>query len=193
MIRPPDRRPPLEVRAPDDRLRYLLAHEDPQTIVRRADRSVSTFVIGDLLAQDLEPGALQAELEARSKKRYRPPDSDLHAWSDSSLYLLRRKGRIELHAEHRRFPSPGPVSIALAAEPRPHLQIDAEKLEEPPPEDPLVQRILATLTANAMTRTALRYHLGVRNERLGEVLGTLVASGKIVRLGGLLVVPVPAP
>lgn len=33
-------------------------------------------VIGDLLAQDLEPGALKAELEARAKKRYRPPGAD---------------------------------------------------------------------------------------------------------------------
>lgn len=33
-------------------------------------------VIGDLLAQELEPGALTAELEARSKKRYRLPGAN---------------------------------------------------------------------------------------------------------------------
>ena len=118
---------------------------------------------------------------------------DLHAWSDSSLYLLRRKGRIELHAEHRCFPSPGPVSIALATEPLPHLQIVAEAFDEAPPVDPLVNRILGTLAAGPKTRTALRDQLGVRNERLGEVLSDLVASGQIVRRGGLLAVPVPTP
>jgi putative transposase len=30
-------------------------------------------IVGDLLARDLSPGELQAELEARAKKRYRPP------------------------------------------------------------------------------------------------------------------------
>ncbi len=118
---------------------------------------------------------------------------DLHAWSDSSLYLLRRKGRIELHAEHRSFPSPGPVSIALAAEPRPHLEIAAEGIEEAPPVDPLTERILATLAGGPMTRTALRDQLGVRNERLGEVLSALAATGQIARRGGFLIVPVPAP
>ena len=117
---------------------------------------------------------------------------DLHAWSDSSLYLLRRKGRIELHAEHRCFPSPAPLSIALAADPRPHLEID-EQAEQEPAVDPLAERILGVLAARPMTRTALRDQLGVRNERLGEVLGALGASGQIVKRGGLLAVPVPTP
>lgn len=57
----------------------------------------------------------------------------------------------------------------------------------------LVERVLATLATGAMTRTALRDTLGVRNERLGEVLTTLADSGKVVRRGGLLAVPVPTP
>jgi predicted transcriptional regulator len=59
--------------------------------------------------------------------------------------------------------------------------------------DLLAERILAILAAGPKTRTALRDQLGVRNERLGEVLSALGTSGRIVRRGGLLGVPVPAP
>lgn len=118
---------------------------------------------------------------------------DLHAWSDSSLYLLRRKGRIELHAEHRCFPSQQPVVIELDPEPRPHLRIVDNPTSDAPISDPLQERILAALTSRPMTRSALRDHLAVRNERLGEVLEALAASRRIERRGGLLVVPVPTP
>jgi hypothetical protein len=119
---------------------------------------------------------------------------DLHAWSDSSLYLLRRKGRLELHAEHRSFPSPAPVTIELGTEPRPHLRVVDDAIgEAAPPNDPLVDRIVAAIAAKPMTRSALREHLGIRNERLGELLTTLEGSGRVIRRGGLFAVPVPTP
>lgn len=118
---------------------------------------------------------------------------DLHAWSDSSLYLLRRKGRIELHAEHRCFPAQGPVVIELAAEPTPHLQIVADASAEEPARDPLQDRVIAALAGGPMTRSALRDHLAVRNERLSNILETLAATGRIARRDGLIVVPVPSP
>lgn len=118
---------------------------------------------------------------------------DLHAWSDSSLYLLRRKGRLELHAEHRCFPGQEPVVVELASDPRPHLRILADVTSEGTPVDPLQDRVLVALAAHPMTRSALRDQLGVRNERLGEALDALAAAGRIARRAGLLVVPVPAP
>lgn len=119
---------------------------------------------------------------------------DLHAWSDSSLYLLRRKDRLELHAEHRCFPSPPPLSIALETEPHPHLRIvgDAND-EEPETSDALADRVLAALATTPLTRPVLRQRLGVRNERLGDTLATLEAAGRLIRRDGLLAVPVPNP
>lgn len=119
---------------------------------------------------------------------------DLHAWADSSLYLLPRKGRLLLQAEHRALPSPAPVAVELAAEPQPHLCIlnDAEDPQNTAP-DPLADRILATLLNSPMTRTDLRTALSVRNERLGQVLSDLEATGRVHRHDGRFAVVVPVP
>lgn len=119
---------------------------------------------------------------------------DLHAWADSNLYLLRRKGHMLLQAEHRALPSPSPVAIELCTKPEPHLCVIAED-EEPdkPRPDPLIDRILASLLQHPMTRTDLRAALSVRNERLGEALAALEAAGRVHRQSGLLAVPVPNP
>ena len=119
---------------------------------------------------------------------------DLHAWSDSNLYLLRRKGNLWLHAEHRTLPAPEPVAVDLTAEPHPHLSVvdNAEQDAQDRP-DLLGDRIVATLANSPMTRTDLRAALGVRNERLGQVLTGLEAAGHICRQDGRLAVPVPNP
>ncbi len=119
---------------------------------------------------------------------------DLHAWSDSNLYLLPRKQRLLLQAEHRSLPSPQPVAVELATEPEPHIVVigDADEVEQPQP-DPLLDRVISTLLHKPMTRTDLRTALSVRNERLGEILAQLEASGRVQRLNGLLAVPVPNP
>lgn len=119
---------------------------------------------------------------------------DLHAWSDSNLYLLRRKGHLWLHAEHRTLPAPDPVAVELTDAPHPHLAV-ADDAEQGNPEqpDPLGDRIVATLINSPMTRTDLRAALGVRNERLGQLLTALEAAGRLRRENGRLVVPVPNP
>lgn len=117
---------------------------------------------------------------------------DLHAWSDSSLYLLRRQGRIELHAEHRSHPSPRPVEVELQSTPSLHLSLRGDvAADEDITQEPMAPRILAALAQQPMTRATLRQVLGVRNERLGQALADLEARGKIRRCEGLLV-PVPA-
>jgi len=120
---------------------------------------------------------------------------DLHAWSDSNLYLLRQKGRLVLHAEHRALPSPAPVTVELQTAPQPHLQLLGDVLNEEDslPSRDLAPRILAVLAKQPLPRTALRQRLGVRNERLGETLAALEAAGQLVRHDGLLAVPVPGP
>ena len=56
----------------------------------------------------------------------------------------------------------------------------------------LANRILTAIAEEPMTRARLRGVLGVRNERLGEVLAALQADGRLTRSRGLIV-PVPNP
>ena len=111
---------------------------------------------------------------------------DLHAWSDSSLYLLRRKGRLELRAEHRSHPSPPPSIVELRSEPSMHLALVTNADEDQDP-NALASRALAALQHQTMTRNELREHLHVRNERLGAALSQLEDQGMIERRDGQLV------
>lgn len=116
---------------------------------------------------------------------------DLHAWSDSSLFLLHRNGGVELHAEHRSHPAPAPIGVELRTDPA-HLAIrPLESASEAP--DSLQQRVLAMLSAASSTRAELRERLRVRNETLGRVLAELEADGRVRRIDGRLVVPDSAP
>ncbi|MDP6946495.1 MAG: AAA family ATPase, partial [Myxococcota bacterium] len=117
---------------------------------------------------------------------------DLHAWSDSSLYLLRRKGRTELHVEHRSQPGPAPAVIELHTEDPPHLRIITAEPDKSNHGDGLAERVLTALAEQPMTRTRLREHLRVRNETLGSALTDLEAQRRIRRSNGLIV-PVPIP
>lgn len=118
---------------------------------------------------------------------------DLHAWSDSSLYLLRHKAALELHAEHRSHPSPAPHLVELRAEPAPHLHLTRHVDGDDDLVDGLAPRILAALRDSPMTRAALREHLGIRNETLGHALAAMEANGQVHRVDGLLTVPDSPP
>lgn len=114
---------------------------------------------------------------------------DLHAWTDSALYLLRRKGELMLHAEHRAHPAPEPVPICLRADPA-HLELT----EEPGPsshDTELEERVLELVQTRPVSRSRLRAMLKIRNERLGVVVQRLLAGGRLVRRDGLLGLPVP--
>jgi len=117
---------------------------------------------------------------------------DLHAWADSNLFLLRKKGRLELHAEHRGHPAPEPVVVELDKQEL-HLRVVEHTEREAKPENPLAERVVALLKTRARTRTDLRQELRVRNETLGEVLLRLEADGRVTRLNGLLTVPRSGP
>jgi len=116
---------------------------------------------------------------------------DLHAWLDSALYLMRCQGRLVLRPEHRDNPAVEPVEIALDPD-RPHLVVKGPLLDETSVPSAsssggaggLDDRVLHALAAQPLTRAALREHLKVRNETLGQALGRLQARGAIAQTDG---------
>lgn len=113
---------------------------------------------------------------------------DLHAWGDSNCYLLQRDGQPTLVVEHRAHPAPEPFVVRLEGDP-PRLVADGAKPLAVA--NPIDQRIVDTLAAHPLTRTALREKLGVRNETLGAAIDRLVTEGRVVRIQDGLTVPVP--
>lgn len=110
--------------------------------------------------------------------------TDLHAWSDSSAYLVRRRDRIELTLEHRSAPAPDPFSVELACDDHggAYLRVcddldapDAANVPEPPLVD-IVRKHLAD-AREPLSRAALRRRLRVNNERLGHALLRLERDG----------------
>jgi hypothetical protein len=123
---------------------------------------------------------------------------DLHAWGDSNLYLRRHQGHLTLTIEHRAAQAPDPFALRLVAD---RCRGDAHLALVEPGDDraasagDIEQTIVSTLAAagEPLRRTALRDKLRVRNERLGEALTRLAASGAVVRTGDRWAVPVPTP
>ena len=124
---------------------------------------------------------------------------DFHAWTDSALYLRRKRDQLVLTTEHRAAPAPPPLALALSASPdgSAHLEI-VDPGHDPPTDPDLPGRILDALDQldGPATRETLRGTLRVRNERLGPALRQLAASGDIVRTADgwrRRSVPVPTP
>jgi AAA domain len=121
---------------------------------------------------------------------------DLHAWGDSNLYLRRQQGNLTLTVEHRAAQTPEPFALRLVADKSrgdAHLALVDPRDERAGCADDIEQIIVSTLTAagEPLGRTALRDRMRVRNERLGEALARLAATGAVVRTGDRWAVPVP--
>jgi len=121
---------------------------------------------------------------------------DLHAWGDSNLYLRRQHGNLTLTVEHRAAQAPEPFALRLVADKSrgdAHLALVDHGDQRAEGGGDIAQTIVATLTAagEPLGRTALRDRMRVRNERLGEALSHLAATGVIVRVGERWAVPVP--
>jgi AAA domain len=122
---------------------------------------------------------------------------DLHAWGDSNLYLRRQHGNLTLTVEHRAAHAPDPIALRLVADKRrgdAYLALIEAGEERVGTAVELEQTLVSTLAAarEPLGRTALRDRLRVRNERLGEALTNLAATGAIVRVGERWAVPVPS-
>jgi hypothetical protein len=118
---------------------------------------------------------------------------DFFAWADSLLYVRRQRGQLLLTVEHRGAPAPEPIGLALVGEGDVHLEVtSAATGEVPPAETPsLDDTILAVLSQAGvpLARAMLRGKIRVRNERLGEALARLTATGAIRRMGDRWGVP----
>ncbi len=110
---------------------------------------------------------------------------DFHAWSDDSLYLRRHANDQLLVTPEHRSTSPGdPFLLALVssnAGDNTHLQILDRAVTQTNSATNLEDKVLSILAEGPVTRGALRQQLGIRNQRLGDLLERLGADGLIVR------------
>ena len=108
--------------------------------------------------------------------------SDIHAFGDSNLYLRRTKEHLVLSSEHRAAPASAPVYLELVATDAEttHLEVIVEPQEGK--RRSLEEQVLDLLAQGAaLTRAKLRESLGVKNERVGEVLESLEQAGRLCR------------
>ncbi|MCP4872205.1 MAG: AAA family ATPase [Proteobacteria bacterium] len=117
---------------------------------------------------------------------------DLHAWTDSALYLQAGRGATVLSIEHRAAPASDPIELQLCA-PRdastlPYLEVVRRHTAPPsasaaPAPAPLTERVLATLRSHPrpLTRVELRAQLRVNNQRLGQAIDDLQRRGLLTR------------
>lgn len=110
--------------------------------------------------------------------------TDLHAWSDSAAYLVRKRDRLELTLEHRSAPAPDPFAIELVDDDPDcaHLRVCANDVANPSspiPAPPLLDLLRKRLAdaPQPLSRAALRRDLRVNNQRLGDALLRLERDG----------------
>jgi hypothetical protein len=181
------------------RLRPKLLVLDPLVRLHRLDENSSGDVSGLLgYLRELERRhSVAVVLVHHMSKRHRADlgqalrgSSDLHAWTDASLYLTRKpsSGAIVLSVEHRSAQAPEPVEIELIADPggSAHLEIIGPGLVESEgvvPTPPLAHRIIDALRAGRtpLRRGELRDRLGVNTQRLGDALAELERAGRLER------------
>ena len=114
--------------------------------------------------------------------------SELRAFGDSNAYLIQKHDDLWLTVEHRAAPAPDPIKLQLvssSSQDDTHFrlcEIESNERETAPTRD-LADRLLECLGAASgpMTRTGLRAELRVKNERLGNLLTALEASGQVIR------------
>jgi RecA-family ATPase len=123
---------------------------------------------------------------------------DFHAWGDSNLYVRRQKDALVLTIEHRAAAAPEPLRLHLVASDQALVHLALTSGDSPgeheAPRD-LEPRVLDTLgrAGRGLSRSQLRAELRVRNERLGDALVRLAATGAVIRAGDRWAVPVPTP
>ena len=182
----------LDLAADQQRLNATLAYLNPRFLLldplvrlHRLDEN-SAADISKLLGfiremQRTYHTAIALVHHASKKHRAQPGQalrgsSDLHAFGDSNAYLARRKKRIIFSVEHRSAKAMDPIEIELVSRPNgsaTHLEIVAGSGSNATAS--LAERTLLLLqnSKRPLTRTAIREHLKVNNQRLGDTLAQL--------------------
>jgi hypothetical protein len=176
-----------------DKLKPRLLVLDPLVRLHRSNENdageISALLSGLRLIQRTYGTAVILVHHARKNGRGVPGQdlrgsSDLHAWGDSYVYLVRRRDRLLLSLEQRFHRSIEPLSIHIASRPDgscPHLALVDPKAD-PTPQPPTLQQLvldtLASACPNPMPRTTLRARLRLNNLRLGEALQELERLGR---------------
>lgn len=113
---------------------------------------------------------------------------DIHAWADSSAYLLRAKDHLRLVIEHRTAAAPDPISLNLVTATDglgAHLEVVSDKQEHQSIDRsiPITEAVIKALSDvdRPLTRTALRSLLRVNNQRLGDALDALEQCSLVQR------------
>lgn len=126
--------------------------------------------------------------------------SDFFAWVDTALSLRRHRQHLLLGIQHRAAAAPEATALTLVGSERDmHLSVVTAEQHTTPPLtadiDAEILQVLERAPDHGLPRLSLRSALRVRNQRLGEALTRLAASGQIARHGDTwvrLAVPVPA-
>jgi hypothetical protein len=201
----------LDLAEDQQRLNATLAHLNPRFLLldplvrlHRLDEN-SAADISKLLGfirhlQRIHHTAI-ALVHHASKRHHAQPgqglrgSSDLHAFGDSNAYLARRDNRIILSVEHRTARSINPVCLQLGSQPDDHAtHLQIVKNTDPDPAVSLPGRLLMLLknASCPMTRTAIRKHLKVNNQRLGHTLVDLKNQSLICKTSkGWIPLPTP--
>jgi len=182
----------LDLADDQKRLDATLAHLNPRLLLldplvrlHRLDENSATDIsklLGFIRQMQRNHHTAIALVHHAGKKHHAQPgqglrgSSDLHAFGDSNAYLARSHKRIVLSVEHRTARSMDPVHLQLVSRPddhATHLEIVAGKGADPAV--PLADRVLQLLhnAHSPLTRTAIREHLKVNNQRLGHTLDDL--------------------
>jgi hypothetical protein len=177
-----------------ERIRPRLLLLDPLVRLHRLDENRSYEMAGllDYLRgiQRAFDVAVILVHHAGKKSRSHPGQAlrgtgDFWAWSDSSLYLMRKGDHIVLATEHRAAPAAEPMALRLCSRPdgsATHLEL-VDDAPEPTSEPTLADRVVQCLRGRQtpIPRVDLRKNLRVNNKRLGETLTELEQQGRIRR------------
>lgn len=176
---------------------------DPLVRLHRLDENSSadiSHLLGLLRQMQREHGVAIAVVHHMSKRARAQlgqalrGSTDLHAWSDSSAYLVRTGARLTLSLEHRSAAALDPFGIALVGDDsQAHLELRNPDADEPDlaplpplPPSPLADQIRSMLAEalEPLSRAALRAALRVNNQRLGDALLHLERDRAIERTAG---------
>ena len=168
---------------------------DPLIRLARIDENssaeVSTFLASLRAVQRDYDLAILLTHHARKSAASHPSSafrgsSDLGAWSDSNLFLLRKPQHLKLIVEHRSAAAPDPLDLQLNLNLAPHLIVVTPALttcakKTITSEDILEKNIIHCLALSpcALTTTALQKSLKKRKITLVQTLRTLADKGHI--------------